>query len=111
MIGGRRTHSGIPGWDMSVSVSSFTSVTRVDRWGQTSPGVLDHMVEVFGEDSFDDGKEESRFQPVLDSGTQLGDDLQNIFDQLKLKLHGEAPEQELPEDTRDTLRLLLGRQE
>ena len=78
-------------------VPSFT--TSVDRCGQTSPGVLDHIADIFGEGSFDDGKEESRFQSLLDSGSQLGVDLQNIFDQLKLEVHGTSCAQELPEDS------------
>ena len=78
-------------------VPSFT--TRVDGFGETSPGVLDHMTNIFGEGSFDDDKEESRFQPLLDSGTQLGEDLQNIFDQLKLEVHGGSHEEELSADS------------
>ena len=58
----------------------------MDRCGQTSPGVLDPIAEIFGEGSFDDDKEESWSQSLLDSGSQLGDDLQNIFDQLKLEV-------------------------
>ena len=56
------------------------------------------MSNIFGEGSFDDGKEESRFQALLDSETQLGDDLQNIFDQLKLEVHGGSYEEELSEN-------------
>ena len=52
----------------------------MDRQGEVSPGVLDHLVEIFGEGSFDEGEEETRFQSLLESGTQLAKDLRNIFD-------------------------------
>ena len=78
-------------------VPSFTA--SVDRWGDTSPGVLDHMSDVYGEGSFDVGKEESRFQSLLDSGTRLGEELRAIFHQLSREVHGVTHEDELPGDS------------
>ena len=78
-------------------VPSFT--TSVNSLGRTSPGVLDHMDTVYGVGSFDAGNEETRFQCVLDSGTRLGDDLQELFDQLKQESHGSEPLDQLPMDS------------
>ena len=43
------------------------------------PQGLEHLVEIFGEGSFDEGKEETRIQSFSDSGiTRPGRDLQNV---------------------------------
>ena len=61
--------------------------------------MLDHLAEIFGEGSFDEGEQETRFQSLLESGTQLGEDLQNIFDQLKMEVHGTTDQEDLPADS------------
>ena len=48
--------------------------------------------------SFDVGKEETRFQQLLDSDSSLGRDLGSLFDQLKQETHGGVDLEDLPED-------------
>ena len=56
------------------------------------------MASTYGTSKFDAGKEETRFQPLLDSDSTLGQDLSNLFDQLRHRTHGYSPVEELSAD-------------
>ena len=78
-------------------VPSFTAWT--DKDGVRYKGLLDHMDTAFGQGSFHAGQEESRFETLLGSGTTLGNDLRDIFDQLREEVHGTMELEDIPNDS------------
>ena len=75
-------------------VPSFTA--SVDKHGVRTPGILDHLAQTFGPGSFDAGKEESRFQHMLDSGCALGKRLHDLFMEMKREVHDDEQWEDLP---------------
>ena len=78
-------------------VPSFTAWS--DKDGVKYKGLLDHMDMAFGQVSFHEGQEESRFTTLLDSDTNLGNDLRDIFNQLRSEVHGTMALDDMPNDS------------
>ena len=49
-------------------------------------GVVRHLADIFGADSFKRGNEKTRFKAMIDSGCSLGSDLQTIWNELRVEI-------------------------
>ena len=74
-------------------VPSF--VDSVDKEGEVTVGILPHMTDDFGAGSFDAGNEATRFQALLQSESELGKDLRDLFVKMKQEVHARARYQDL----------------
>ena len=78
-------------------VPSFTAAKNEE--GVVTPGILDHMHQLYGQGSFDAGSEDSRFEVLLQGGSALGKDLRKYFNKMKVEVYGSTPCDELPADS------------
>ena len=78
-------------------VPSFTE--SVDDSGQRWEGLLDHMNELYGRGSFDEGSETIRFAALIAGQSRLGRHLAECFTHMKHETLGDMIHAEIPEDS------------
>ena len=61
--------------------------TSVNKEGEVTPGILDHMMNDFGAGSFDLGNEGICFQTLFNDNNELYNDLRDLFIKIKQEVH------------------------
>jgi hypothetical protein len=71
----------------------------VDRDGEESKGILDHMADLYGRGSFDVGRESTRFATLLQGDSILGRELRTHFMHMCREVHGDTPNVDMDDDS------------